>query len=106
VVKSAIACAAVKPPAFIVPVTIPGGKPVTAVPGLTPRSPVIREAQLLVTVDPARTAKLAADTRDTGAWVAAVRLRANIVHKYAVLIFLILDRTALNVFIGIVFTFG
>jgi len=34
------AAAAAGSPAWIAPTTIPGGKPVTAVPGLTPRSPV------------------------------------------------------------------
>src|SRR4029078_9533813 len=42
------------------PVNVPGGKPVTAVPGLTPRFPVSAVAPVLVTVEPARTAKVAA----------------------------------------------
>jgi hypothetical protein len=67
VVKSAIACAAAGSPACIVPITVPGGNPVTAVPGLTPRSPVTWELPVLVTVEPARTVKLAADPRTTGA---------------------------------------
>jgi len=37
--------------------TKPGGKPVTAVPGLTPRSPEITDGPVLVTVVPANTAK-------------------------------------------------
>jgi len=48
-------------------VTIPGGNPVTAVPGLTPRSPLIALGPVLVTVLPARTAKLPAVPRPTGA---------------------------------------
>src|SRR5207253_229235 len=65
VVKSAIAPAAVESPACVVPTTVPGGNPVTAVPGLTPRSPVTVVAPVLVTVEPARTAKRAADPRAT-----------------------------------------
>jgi len=41
--------------------TSPGGKPVTAAPGLTPRSPVIVLAPVLVTVEPLNTAKLCAE---------------------------------------------
>src|SRR6185503_3850519 len=41
-------------PACSVPFKMPGGKPVTAVPGLTPRSPVTLVAPVLVTVEPAR----------------------------------------------------
>jgi hypothetical protein len=48
---------------IVPPVTVPGGKPVTAVPGLTPRSPVTAVKPVLVTVVPARTAKLAAVPR-------------------------------------------
>src|ERR1700691_5408541 len=50
------------------PVTIPGGNPVKAVPGLTPRFPCTTVAPVLVTVEPARTPKLAADPRGTGNW--------------------------------------
>ena len=46
--------------AWIVPFTIPGGKPATAVPGLTPRSPLTTVGPVLVTVEPPRTAKLPA----------------------------------------------
>ena len=67
VVKSSWAWAAVASPACVVPFTVPGGNPVTAVPGLTPRSPVTVVAPVLVTVEPARTAKSAADPRATGA---------------------------------------
>ncbi len=51
VVRSAWACFAVASAAWMVPLfTTPGGKPVTAVPGLTPKSPEITEAPVLVTV--------------------------------------------------------
>jgi hypothetical protein len=43
------------------------GKPVTAVPGLNPRSPVIVVGPVSVIVEPARTAKLSAVPRPTGA---------------------------------------
>jgi len=49
---------------MVPPVTIPGGKPVTALPGETPRSPLILLTPVLVTVEPARTAKLAAVPSD------------------------------------------
>jgi hypothetical protein len=38
-------------------ITVPGGKPVTALPGLTPRSPEMIDGPVLVTVEPASTAK-------------------------------------------------
>ena len=50
--------------------TRPGGKPVTAVPGLTPRSPLITLGPVLVTVVPASTAYDVAVPRPTGAWAA------------------------------------
>jgi hypothetical protein len=46
--------------------TCPGGKPVTALPGLTPRSPEMTEGPVLVTVVPANTAKLLAVPNPTG----------------------------------------
>src|ERR1051325_4612973 len=46
-----------------VPTRIPGGKPVTEMPGLRPRSPVITLAPALVTVEAARTAKFPATPR-------------------------------------------
>jgi hypothetical protein len=52
------------------PFTVPGGNPVIAVPGLTPRSPLIVLGPVLVTVDPASTAKLPAVPRPTGATAA------------------------------------
>src|SRR5271156_5719206 len=50
----------------MVPVTFPGGKPVTAEPGLTPRLPLTTVAPVFVTVVPASTRKLAALPRGTG----------------------------------------
>jgi hypothetical protein len=46
------------------PTTIPGGKPTTALPGLTPRSPDTMVGPVLVTVLPPKTAKLAAVPSD------------------------------------------
>ena len=63
--------AAVGSPACCAPTMIPGPKPVTAFPGLTPRSPVIEVRPVFVTVEPARTAKFEADPRTTGAWLQA-----------------------------------
>ena len=46
--------------------TIPGGNPVTALPGLSPRSPpVMVVAPVLVTVEPARTLKFPAVSNGT-----------------------------------------
>jgi hypothetical protein len=45
--------------------TVPGGKPVIAVPGLTPRSPEITEGPVFVTVWPANTANEVAVPRPT-----------------------------------------
>jgi len=71
VVKSLLACAATASASWMTPLlTVPGGNPVIAVPGLTPRSPLIVLGPVLVTVDPASTAKLAAVPRPTGAWAA------------------------------------
>ena len=58
--------------------TMPGGNPVTAVPGLTPRSPLIALGPVFVTVCPARTAKLAAVPRPTGAAAAPADWAATI----------------------------
>src|SRR5579862_7921761 len=55
-------CAAVSP-AWIDPVTCPGGKPTTEVPVQTPRSPFTVVGPVLVTAVPARTPKLAAAPR-------------------------------------------
>src|SRR5437764_12365025 len=46
-----------------VPTRMPGGKPVTEMPGLRPRSPVITLAPALVTVEAARTANVPATPR-------------------------------------------
>src|SRR5207245_4414492 len=70
-------------PAWIVPLTIPGGNPVTAVPGLTPRSPLTLVAPVLVTVEPARTVNVLAAPRATGAWPAAVAAVVKLQTKFA-----------------------
>jgi hypothetical protein len=67
VVRSSWACAAGASALCMTPFTMPGGNPVTAVPGLTPRSPLMTLGPVLVTVCPARTAKLPAVPRPTGA---------------------------------------
>src|SRR6266576_290321 len=69
-VKSACAWAAAASAIWFVPLTV--GAPVTAVPGLNPRSPLIVVGAMLVTVDAARTANVLADPRAKGAWPAAV----------------------------------
>jgi hypothetical protein len=48
----------------------PGGKPVIAVPGLTPMSPEMTEAPVLVTVLDANTAKDPAVPKGIGGWAA------------------------------------
>ncbi|WP_297499735.1 hypothetical protein [Pseudonocardia sp.] len=58
------------------PLTVPGGKPVIAVPGWTPRSPVTFDGPVLVTSEPASTAKLSAVPSGT-AVVAACAVPAN-----------------------------
>jgi len=61
---SACACSATASAAWLVPpTTVPGGKPVTALPGLTPRSPVTMVGPVLVTIEPPKTAKLVATPR-------------------------------------------
>ncbi len=56
VVRSAFACWATASFAWIVPpTTVPGGNPVIAVPGATPRSPLRMLGPVFVTVEPART---------------------------------------------------
>ena len=64
--KSASACAATGPPANIVPLTVPGGKPAVAPPGPDPRFPFTMVKPVLLTLSPARTAKEAAESRATG----------------------------------------
>src|SRR5438045_3263725 len=46
------------------PTTVPGGNPVTELPGDTPRLPVMTLGPVFVTVDPPRTAKLCEVPRD------------------------------------------
>jgi len=70
-VKSFCAWRATASAECCVPFTKPGGNPVMEVPGLTPRSPLITDGPVLVTVEPARTAKLPAVPRPTGAVAAA-----------------------------------
>src|SRR5207249_9043036 len=65
-VKSACAWAAAASATCNVPLTVPGGNPVTEVPGLKPRSPLAVVAPVLVTVDAPRTAYVPADPRATG----------------------------------------
>ena len=73
-VRSAWAWAATASAAWIVPLlTPPGGKPVTAVPGLTPRLPEITDAPVLVTVVPASTANEVAVPNPTGACTDAAK---------------------------------
>jgi hypothetical protein len=76
VVKSVCACSATASAEWVVPCTIPGGKPEIAVPGLTPRSPVSTEEPVFVTLWPARTAKLPAVPRSTEV-AAALALPGN-----------------------------
>lgn len=67
VVRSFWACAATASAECITPfVMTPGGNPVIAVPGLTPTSPLMALGPVLVTVEPANTAKLPAVPRSTG----------------------------------------
>src|SRR5437867_8737631 len=75
-VKSVWAWAAAASAACTAPITVPGGNPVTAVPGLTPSPPVITVAPVLVTVELARTPKFAAVPSGTGNW--ALRQTENV----------------------------
>src|SRR2546421_12888875 len=81
VVKASCAWAAAGSPAWIAPLTIPGRNPVTAVPGLSPRSPLTLVAPVLVTVEPARTANVVAAPRAMGACppvvVAVIKLQTK-----------------------------
>ena len=71
VFRSDWACRATPSAMCFVPlITFPGGKPVTALPGSTPRSPAMTEGPVLVTVWPANTANDAALPSPTGAWAA------------------------------------
>src|SRR5436309_12332986 len=64
-VRSCCAWAAAASAIWIVPLTV--GAPVTEVPGLNPRSPLIVVGAMLVTVEAARTANVLAEPRATGA---------------------------------------
>src|ERR1051325_7178291 len=57
----------------------PGGKPVTAVPGLTPTLPLTVVAPVFVTVEPPRTPKLCAVPREICATIGVVAKRKNAV---------------------------
>src|SRR5436305_4759117 len=64
-VRSFWACMATASLLWIAPPTMtPGGKPVTALPGLTPTLPLTVVAPVLVTVDPPRTPKFCAVPRE------------------------------------------
>ena len=67
VLRSSLAWSATASAAWVAPITWPGGKPVTAVPGLTPTSPVMIDGPVLVTVEPASTANGVAVPNPTGA---------------------------------------
>jgi hypothetical protein len=67
VVRSDWAPAATASALCMVPFTVPGGNPVTEVPGLTPRSPLITLGPVLVTLCPPSTPKEPAVPRPTGA---------------------------------------
>lgn len=74
VTRSDLACRATASAECCAPLTRPGGKPLMAVPGLTPISPVMTDGPVLVIDSPARTAKASAVPRGTGvamasAWV-------------------------------------
>src|SRR5687767_13343607 len=64
VVRSPCAWAAAASAIWIVPLTV--GDPVTEVPGLNPRSPLIVVGPVLVTVEAPRTANVLADPRAIG----------------------------------------
>ena len=71
VVKSPWAVAAVRSAACIAPpTTVPGGNPVTALPGLTPKFPLTIVGPVFVTVEPANAVKFPAEFRATGNWAA------------------------------------
>src|SRR5580765_3276382 len=62
-VRSSCACADAGLAMYFVPASMPGGKPVTEVPGLRPRLPLMADAPVLVTVAAANTAYDAAAPR-------------------------------------------
>lgn len=67
VVRSDCACNATASARWVAPPTRPGGKPVAALPGLTPRSWASTLGPVFVTVEPANTEKLPAVPKPTGA---------------------------------------
>src|ERR1051326_9110737 len=83
VVRSNCARAAAASARCTVPLTALGGNPVTAVPGLNPRSPLTVVAPVLVTVEAARTANVLAAPRTTGAWPPAVAAVVKLQPKLA-----------------------
>ena len=70
VVRSVWAVAAVPSATCVVPSTVPGGNPLTMLPGLNARSMLTTVGPVLVTSCPARTEKSAAVPRSTGACAA------------------------------------
>jgi hypothetical protein len=84
--------AEVASPACTAPVNVPGGKPVTAVPGLTPKAPVRPVAPEFVTVEPASTANGAARPRVGEIWFPGV---AAVVKAHAWLPAIALPATSL-----------
>src|ERR1051326_3119439 len=66
VVSASCASAAVGSAMCSVPLRIAGGKPVIAMPGLTPRSPVTVLAPVLVTAEPARISNVPSPPSDEG----------------------------------------
>lgn len=65
--QAASALHAAVPPADVVPVHFPGGKPVMAVPGQVPQSPVMTVSPVLVRVEAAIAPKVLASPITTGA---------------------------------------
>src|ERR1700704_2988421 len=72
VVRSVCACPATASVAWTEPCNVMEERPVIAVPGLTPRSPVIVVGPVLVTVLAPSTPKLSAVPRPTRAWLEAM----------------------------------
>ncbi len=70
VVRSVCAFCASASAEWITPFTVPGGKPVTEVPGLTPTFPVMVLGPVFVTDWPPRTAKLSASPSGTATPIA------------------------------------
>lgn len=63
----------------MVPLAVPGGKPVVVVPGETPRSPVMTVLPVLVTVEAPSTPKVAASPKEKlCAWIESEIARLEI----------------------------